>query len=197
MFLSALIPFIFLSKFGRETVGFKKTKRIGTIATAFIFGIVFSLFLYYLGIELFKSSFQNWYKYIGTSYNIPEVITANDKLLLFSIMASTGMIFSPIGEELFFRGIVQGSFAKSIGDKKASIIDSSAFAITHIAHFGLVFINGSWNFYIIPAILWVTSMFLVSILFFKMKKLSGSLLGAIFCHAGFNLGMIYSIFYLL
>ena len=48
------------------------------------------------------------------------------------------MIFSPIGEELFFRGIVHSSFAKSIGNFKASIIDSVAFALTHISHFGTI-----------------------------------------------------------
>ena len=107
------------------------------------------------------------------------------------------MIFSPIGEELFFRGIVHSSFAKSIGDEKASLAESSAFALTHISHFGLVFINSQWSFLVVPTLVWVISMFLVSVLFFIMKHYSGSILGAIICHAAFNLGMTYCIFYLL
>ena len=110
-------------------------------------------------------------------------------------MALTGMTFSPIGEELFFRGIVHSSFEKSIGEKKASIVDSCAFALTHISHFGLVFINNQWNFFMIPTIIWVTSMYLVSRLFFTFRKYSGSILGAMICHSAFNLGMIYCIFY--
>ena len=196
MLVSALVPFVFLSRYGRRAIGIRPTRRIGTLLLSLILGIAISLLLYLIGHELYGSSFQNWYQYIGKSYNIPEVISANDKLVLFAIMAGTGMIFSPIGEELFFRGIVQGSFAKSIGQKKASIVDSLAFSLTHIAHFGLVFVSGSWSFYPIPTLIWVAGMFLVSLLFFKMKKLSGSLLGAIFCHAGFNLGMIWCIFYL-
>lgn len=112
-------------------------------------------------------------------------------------MAFTGMTFSPIGEELFFRGIVHSSFAKSIGEKKASIVDGSAFALTHISHFGLVFINSKWEFFTIPTIIWVTSMFLVSVLFFTFRKYAGSISGAMICHSAFNLGMIYCIFYLL
>jgi len=166
------------------------------LIAAFIIGIALSLFLHVIGKLLYEDSFQNWYAYIGKSYNIPEVISASDKFTLFLVMAITGMIFSPIGEELFFRGVVHGSFAKSIGDQKASIVDSLAFALTHIAHFGLVFINGNWTFYFVPTLLWVIGMFLVSIVFFQMKKSSGSILGAILCHAGFNLGMIYCIFYL-
>lgn len=197
MFISALTPFIFLNKYGRKNIGIKGTGKIGGLILSLIIGIAFSLLLYIIGIELYGNSYQNWYEYVGKSYNIPKGISGNDKSTMFAIMASTGMIFSPIGEELFFRGIVHGSFAKSIGDKKASVVDSLAFATTHIAHFGLVFVSGIWNFYLIPTIIWVIGMFLVSVLFFKMKKLTNSLLGAIFCHAGFNLGMIYSIFYLL
>nr|WP_252735994.1 CPBP family intramembrane glutamic endopeptidase [Zobellia sp. B3R18] len=105
------------------------------------------------------------------------------------------MTFSPIGEEFFFRGIVHSSMATSLGDRKASLIDSSAFALVHISHFGLVFVNQEWRFLLVPTIIWVLSMFCVSILFYICRKRSGTILGAILCHAAFNLGMIYCIFY--
>ena len=197
MFISALIPFLFLSNFGKSLVGIKTTKKWEMLILAFFLGVAFSLILYYIGKELYDNTSKNWYVYIGRSYNIPVDISADDKRTMFMIMAITGMIFSPIGEEFFFRGIVHGSFAKSIGERKASFVDSLAFALTHLAHFGIVFINNKWNFYFTPTIIWLVGMFTVSILFFKMKKLTDSILGAIFCHAGFNLGMIYSIFYLL
>lgn len=197
MFISALVPFIFLNKYGRKQIGLKKTKKFHFLVLAIMFGIAGSLILYFLGEGLFGKSYENWYVYIGKSYNIPEGMLPYDKKIFFIIMAITGMTFSPIGEELFFRGIVHGSFAKSLGEKKASVIDSAAFALTHISHFGLVFIDKQWTFYIVPAIIWVLSMFLISVLFFVLKKYSDSLWGAIVCHSGFNLGMIYCIFYLL
>jgi membrane protease YdiL (CAAX protease family) len=197
MFISALIPFIFLNKYGRRQIGIRKTNKIHFIVIALIAGLAVSLLLYFLGTALYGNSYQNWYVYIGKSYNIPDGIIPRDKRLLFIIMAINGMIFSPIGEELFFRGIVHGSFAKSIGERKASIVDSAAFALTHISHFGLVFINSQWDFYIIPTIIWVLSMFFVSVLFFVLKRKTDSIWGAIICHAAFNFGMIYCIFYLL
>ena len=197
MVVSAIAPFIFLSKYGRGEIGITKPGKYKWLLAAFMAGLVFSLLLYFLGQSLYGSSYENWYAYIGKSYNIPAGINQHDKLILFTIMAITGMIFSPVGEELFFRGIVHSSFAKSMGDKRASVVDASAFAITHISHFGLVFINGQWKFFSIPTLLWVFSMFLVSILFFVCRKYSGSIVGAIICHAAFNLGMIYCIFYLL
>ncbi len=197
MTASAIAPFVFLSKYGRRTIGLTNPRKYYWLLFAIIFGLAFSFLLHFLGESIYQKTVENWYVYIGKSYNIPAEIASNDKLVLFAIMAITGMIFSPVGEELFFRGIVHSSFAKSIGDFKASIIDGAAFAVTHISHFGLVFVNNEWKFLTGPAMIWVAGMFLASMLFHLCKKKSGSLLGAIFCHAAFNLGMIYCIFYLL
>ncbi len=197
MVISAIVPFIFLSKNGVKIIGITKPTQYKWLLLAFISGLLFSMLLYLLGQVLYGNSLDNWYFYIGKSYNIPQAINQHDKTILFIITAVTGMIFSPIGEEFFFRGIVHTSFANSIGEKQASLVDSSAFACTHISHFGLVFINNQWKFVIIPALIWVVSMFCVSIVFIVSKKRSGSILGAILCHAAFNLGMIFCIFYLM
>ena len=197
MFVSAIAPFIFLTKYGRKEIGLTKPKRYDWLLIAFISGLAFSFLLHYLGQYFYGNTYENWYNYIGRSYKIPAGINFQDKKILFSIMAITGMTFSPVGEELFFRGIVHAGFAKSIGETKASLVDSTAFALTHISHFGLVFISNQWNLLTIPTLIWVSSMFIVSLLFFVCKRYSGSILGAIICHAAFNLGMIYCIFYLM
>ena len=105
------------------------------------------------------------------------------------------MTFSPIGEELFYRGLVHGSFVKILGEQKASVADSMAFALTHLAHFGIVYFLDSWHFLFVPALLWVVSMFMTSRVFFLCKEKTGSILGAILSHAAFNLTMMYFIFY--
>jgi uncharacterized protein len=197
MTISALVPFIFLSKYGRQKIGIKKPTNYKPLLIAFIAGLTASVFLYFLGQILYENSHENWYQYIGKSYKIPLGINQHDKLILFTIVAFTSMIFSPVGEELLFRGVIQASFSTSIGEKNASFVDSSAFALVHISHFGLVFNNNQWDFYTISAIIWAVSMFLVSLLFFKFKKYAGSILGAIVCHAAFNLGMTYCIFFLM
>lgn len=197
MLISAAAPFIFLSKYGRTKIGITRPKNYSWLFIAFAIGLLASLILYGIGHLLYGTTFENWYVYIGKSYKIPSAISSHDKTILFTVMVLTGMTFSPIGEELFFRGIVHTSFAESIGDKKASLVDSTAFALTHISHFGLVFVNSHWNLYPVPTFIWILSMFLVSLLFFLCKKRSGSLAGAIIAHAGFNAGMIYCIFYLL
>lgn len=195
MLISAIAPFVFLSKYGRKKIGINKPTDNRWLIIAFIIGIVFSILLYFLGETFYGNSYENWYNYIGKSYNIPQEIDEQSKLVLFSITAMIGMTFSPIGEELFFRGIVHSSFANSVGNRKASLIESSTFAIVHISHFGLVFHNQQWEFLFVPTLIWVLSMFIVSILFYVCRKRSGSILGAIICHSAFNLGMTYCIFY--
>jgi uncharacterized protein len=197
MTISAIAPFVFLSKYGRKEIGIKKPQNLKWLLVAFACGLIASVSLHFIGQILYDNSYQNWYQYVAKSYKIPTTITQTDRNVMFAIMAITGMTFSPIGEELFFRGIVHSSFAKSIGEKKASLVDSLAFALIHISHFGLVFINNKWGFFTIPTIIWVTSMFLVSLLFFTFRKKSDSILGAVICHSAFNLGMIFCIFYLL
>ena len=195
MILYALIPFIFLSKKGLKQVGIVKPKNYIWLFYSLLIGIAIASLLYVLGYLLYSTNTENWYVYIGNSYHIPEGIAGKDKFIFFLIMAITGMIFSPIGEELFFRGIVHESFSKSLGDKKASIIDSAAFALVHLSHFGIVYVSGAWKFLFIPSLLWVTGMFVLCLYFSYCRKKSGSILGSIVSHAGFNLAMIFWIFY--
>jgi membrane protease YdiL (CAAX protease family) len=121
--------------------------------------------------------------------------SAEDRLIYFIIYAVIGMLFSPIGEEFLYRGIAHESFAAQLGGRPAALIDAGAFALTHLAHFGVVFVAGAWAFLPLPALFWVTAMFVASLAFYRFRKLTGSLSGAVAAHAGFNLGMNWVIFY--
>src|SRR5687768_9029093 len=146
MLISALTPFIFLNKYGRHKIGIRNPQNYSWLPAAFVAGVAFSLLLYYLGDNLYKESFENWYRYIGQSYRIPPNMNLADRSNLFIVVALTSMLCSPIGEELFFRGIVHSAFAVNLGETKASFADSAAFALTHISHFGLVYVAGSCDF---------------------------------------------------
>jgi len=185
---SAIIPFLFLSKKGRVAIGLTKPANIKWLVFALLIGFFASVLLHYIGKIAYGNSYRNWYYYIAQSL---------DRRLDFWILAIPSMVFSPIGEEFYFRGIVHTSIAKSFGESKATMADGLAFAVTHISHFGLVFINGALQFYFLPTLIWVTAMFMCSLLFFYCKTKTNSLLGAVFCHAAFNFGMIFCIFYLL
>jgi uncharacterized protein len=197
MIVSVLAPFIFLSKYGRQKAGLVQPVKYQSLLIAFALGLLASLLLHFAAQALYGSGHENWYAYIGKSYKIPEGINAGDKNILFMVMAITGMLFSPVGEEFFFRGMVHSCFHQSWGSKAASLADGLAFSLVHLSHFGIVYFNSTWHFLPVPAALWVAGMFLISLLFIYCKKLSHSIWGAVVCHSAFNLGMIYCIFYLL
>lgn len=191
-----LAPFIFLSGSGRKKIGMTLPGRWHWIPIAFVSGMLCCAVLFWLAESLYGKGPENCFVYISRTYRQYEMnLSANNRLLFFLIYAGVGMSFSPFGEELFYRGLDHGSFVARMGENKASIADSAAFAITHLAHFGIVYISGQWQFFIIPAMVWMTGMFLASRLFFYLKQKTGSLAGAVAGHAGFNFAMTYFIFY--
>jgi len=191
-----LSPLIFLTKKGRTFIGIKMPSNYYWLFYSFIAGVLICILIYGIGVLLFKHTFSNWFVYISKSYNVSGIVfNSSQRQTYFLIYALTGMTFSPIGEELFYRGLVHGSFVEKLGEQRASTVDSLAFALTHLAHFGIVYISGGWQFLFIPALLWVLSMFVTSKIFFICKEKTGSILGAIISRAAFNLTMMYFIFY--
>jgi membrane protease YdiL (CAAX protease family) len=190
-----ILPFIYLSKKGRKYIGFTKIKNWRWFFYSIGIGGITSIVVFYIGFLIYQNTNYNWFTYIGKPFEIYGDLNPSDKQTYFVISAIIAMTFSPIGEEVFYRGMVHGCFESNFGKTKASYIDSLAFAITHLAHFGIVFLNGKWEFLIIPSILWMTLMFFTSRLFFLCKEKSGSIVGAIISHSAFNLVMMYVIFY--
>lgn len=193
--MMSIAPLLFLTRKGRRHIGICKPKNYYWLLFSFLSGLLFCLLFYFISDVFFGKNIANSFVYISKSYNVDNTLTGSDKLIYFLIYSVTAVTFSPVGEELFYRGIVHGSFIERMGDRRASLIDSGAFALTHLAHFGIIYHLGGWDFLFLPSILWVATMFLVSQLFFVCRIKSGSLAGAILCHAGFNLAMMYVIFY--
>lgn len=190
-----IIPFILLSKQGRQYIGIKKPANSFWLIYSFLLGCGFCALMFGCASLIYGDTIANSFVYISRSYTIPHELLETKRLMFFAMFSLVGMTFSPIGEELLYRGVIHGSFVGQFGERKASIFDSLAFALTHLAHFGIVYNLGNWSFLPVPAILWVISMFIASQLFFFCKQKTGSILGAIVCHAGYNVGMMYFIFY--
>ena len=191
-----MAPWIFLSRNGRKKMGLKKPKRVIWLIPAFLLGGLLCLFSYWLADLFYSDSIDNWFVYISRSYsNLPKDLSPSDKWIYFYIYAGISMTFSPIGEEFFYRGIVHECFATKWSDRVASYADSPAFSITHLAHFGIIYHLGQWTFRAAPAMLWMLLLFFICIFFSMARKKSDSILGAVLAHAGFNLAMMYVIFF--
>lgn len=123
-----LFPFIFLTRKGRRTIGIRKPKNYKWIIISFLTGILYCIIMFAVAKLIYQQTISNWFVYISNSYKISKVsLSATDRLIYFGIYGLIGMTFSPIGEELFYRGIVHTAFIKRFGETKASVIDSLAF----------------------------------------------------------------------
>lgn len=191
-----VLPLLLLTKKGRQFVSIRRAKSFKWLLFSFLLGVISCTLIYLIGQLLFDSTLSNWFIYISKSFSAAKVgLTPDNKFVFFLVFATVSMIFSPFGEEFLYRGIIHKSFASKLGENKASIVDSSAFALTHLAHFGIIYSNNTWRFLLVPAILWIIIIYLTGRLFHFCKIKTNSVFGAVICHAGFNLTMVYFIFY--
>ena len=115
---------------------------------------------------------------------------------LFLIFTVPALLFSPIGEEIFFRGFLQESLTTKFSYQRSMVIDSLFFALIHLFHHGIVKDKtGMVQFYPLSGLIWVFLMFITAMALALLKKKSGSIYPAIVAHAIFNLIMNLCIFY--
>jgi hypothetical protein len=197
IFISMMVlPYVILTEKGRKYVKIQKPKNLLSLFLSFLFGMMICMVIFLLGKALYGDALSNWFKYIGESYPIDfNAVSPADKKIYFYVFLGIGITFSPLGEELLYRGLVHGCFLKECGERKSSIIDSAAFGLTHLAHFGIIYNDDKWSIYFIPALIWVSLIFITGLIFNVCKSMSDSVLGAIVCHMTFNITMTYLIFY--
>ena len=190
-----VLPFIFLTSAGRRQIGLTKSNSPLAYATAILYGVLAATLCFGLGIVLFDKSPDNWFITIR-NYYIGQIPGAMDMpLRTFFIFATVpALIFSPIGEEIFFRGFLQDALQSRFGLQVSMVIESGIFGLVHLFHHGLVRTNGVIQFYPLSGMLWVILMFLTAYGFALLRKRSGSIYPAIAAHAVFNLTMNICIF---
>jgi membrane protease YdiL (CAAX protease family) len=123
-----------------------------------------------LAVAMYGLGVGNPFVYISNSYaNVRQPLSETDRLIFFAVFAVIGVTFSPIGEELFYRGLVHESLAGAWGNRSAAVVEAGAFAAAHLAHFGIVYVAGEWSLLPVPALLWVAAMFASALVFYAFR----------------------------
>lgn len=194
----AVAPWVLLNRDGRRAIGIRRPTRWWGLPIALAAGAAACTIVFALASALWQQTTSNPFAYIAGSYSaVPAELGANDRVIYFVIFAVIGMLFSPIGEELLYRGVAHDALATRLGERRAALIEAGAFALVHLAHFGIVYVSGAWAFLPGPAVFWLAAMFGVALLFLAHRRLTGSLWGAVAAHAGFNVAMTALIFFAL
>ena len=186
------LPWLISSKDARKMMGFRSAKL-----RWFAAGPLVALFV------LFSTAGVTWWIFWDTDSNwfvrhalamqeslsgVPENTVLSTKFLIVTIPA---MVFSPFGEEFLFRGYLLAAFSAKLGASVAMIFQAAAFALVHLAHYGLQ------PFQPELILVWLPSMFLAGYMFGWITVKSGSVWCAVLSHSVYNLGMNAIVFFFL
>lgn len=192
----ALTPLVLLTRSGRARIGLNWRPRLAGLGLGVLLGAGCCVVLIATAGLLFAAPGDNAFVHVAGTYSaLPDQMDETLRLIMFAVFALIGMSFSPIGEELFYRGLVHESFVARLGENRAACVDAAAFAVVHLAHFGLVWRGAGWVLLPAPALWWLCGMFATALAFTWARRASGSVLGAVAGHAAFNLAMTAWIFY--
>jgi len=190
--LMAAMPWMLLKPEGRRQIGL--TQASGFYLPALAMGAAAALICFGVGILLFGSTRDNWFVTIGNSYRSIMDTSHFSIAMLHAVFTVPALIFSPIGEEIFFRGLLQRTLEEHFDIQASTILECAAFGLVHLCHHGLL--RTAAGIVLLPAsgALWVALMFLTALLFARIRKRTGSIYPSMASHAAFNLTMNIVIF---
>lgn len=189
-------PFLLLSREDRTAIGLARFRAPVLWARAFASGAAISLIVFVSAWALYGTSAGHPFASVRNSF-LSGVIPPLSTFGQFLLFTGPALIFSPIGEEFFCRGVIA-----RLGEKAASPIlgvamSAFVFASLHLMHHGIVRSADGWSFMAGPGALWFAQTFAISIAFSMIRRAGGSIWLAVAAHAGFNLVMnaiIFSLF---
>jgi membrane protease YdiL (CAAX protease family) len=193
--LMALTPHIFLSREGRRRAGFRLPRRPLWILWGLLLGALAAVLCYWLGVTLFGDTPDNWFVSVRGSFPVRAGMGELTTAQIFWIVSIPSLIFSPLGEEIFFRGFLQQVVEERSNHRRGVLVDAGCFALVHLFHHGIQRLDGGFRILPISGALWMALIFGVGVLFAFLRRRTGSLAAPIVSHAAFNLTMNFAIFY--
>ncbi len=189
----AVLPWVVLSPHGRHQIGLKLPTGALWLGVALALGVGFASLCFASGFLLYGQGPDNWFVSVANNYRAHP--TAGFSLLqLHLTFTLAALLFSPIGEELFFRGFLQKVLEQRLTPNASATVQSGLFALVHLCHHGIL--ATAAGFVLLPgsAALWVLLMFTLSLGLSWLRRASDSLLPPVLAHAAFNGAMNSFIF---
>jgi membrane protease YdiL (CAAX protease family) len=192
--LMAAAPWILLNREGRRQIGLRTPTSFWQYPPAVLSGAVAALACFALGMMLFGNGADNWFTSVASNYRNTMDTSGFSLPKLYLFFTLPALLFSPIGEEIFFRGMLQRSLEERLSVNASTTIECAAFGIVHLCHHGLVLGVSGVTVRPFSGALWVLLMFVVALMFAVIRRRSGSLFPAMAAHAAFNATMNFVIF---
>lgn len=187
------LPWIVLSPHGRYQIGLKFPTSGSYFLGALAIGIAAAGLCFVLGYLLYGTTADNWFVSVARSYQ--QQPTQGLSLLQLHLMFTiAACLFSPIGEELFFRGFLQKVLEQRLSARASTHLQGALFALVHLCHHGILATAAGLALLPGSGALWVLLMFALAWSLAWLRRASDSLLPAVLAHAAFNATMNACIF---
>ena len=192
--LMAVAPWALLNQRGRNEIGLTLPSGLSHYTWATVVGALAAITCFFIGYALFGTGEGNWFMSTANYYYTSLDTTGFTIVKLHLVFTLPALAFSPIGEEIFFRGLLQRALEEQLSIKSSTIVECAVFGVVHLCHHGLLFTAAGITILPFSAGIWVILMFSVALLFAWHRRRSGSLYPAIVSHSSFNLTMNIIIF---
>lgn len=190
----ALMPWLLMNAEGRRQIGLRRPVRASAYLPAVGLGVIASVACFAAGAMLFGRGSENWFVSIANNYRGILDTTGMPLWQLHAMFTLPALMFTPVAEELFFRGVLQRTLEQHLPARASTAVECGAFAVVHLCHHGLVSGMSGLGWMPLSATLWMILMFLTAWTFAGIRRRSGSLYPAMASHAAFNLTMNVLIF---
>lgn len=184
------IPFVFLSRHGRSQIGLTARFRARWVLWGVVSGVLAAVGTGMLGLLLFARSPDNWYVTVGATMLGDPRLRSLPPEALFLALAIPAALFSPVGEELFFRGVFHESIAGHAGHGVAAVVTGSSFGLMHVFHHGISAGPAGVDVRVVSGLFWVLLTLGLGLMLTACRRRSGSIWPAVLCHAAFNVTMV-------
>jgi uncharacterized protein len=195
--LMMLMPWLLLTAPARRQIGLAHATSATWYGVAVIAGVTAASLCYVIGVMLFDRGADNWFVSVANNYRSTMNTASMDVLRLHLIFTIPALLFSPIGEEIFFRGFLQQALEEKFSATTSTLSEAGLFGVVHLCHHGLFLTAAGIGIHPVSGAIWVTLMFATALLFAWLRQRSGSLYPAMLCHAAFNATMNVWIFSML
>jgi membrane protease YdiL (CAAX protease family) len=187
------LPWLLLSPHGRYQIGLKFPTSGAWFAAALAIGAAAASLCFVIGFLLYGATPENWFVSVARSYRSQPTpgFTLLQLHLTFTIVAC---LFSPIGEELFFRGFLQKVLEQRLSVRASTHLEAGLFALVHLCHHGILVTAAGVALLPASGALWVLLMFALAWSLAWLRRAGDSLLPAVLAHAAFNATMNSFIF---
>jgi membrane protease YdiL (CAAX protease family) len=185
-----LTPFLFLSVHGRTTLGLSRAPEPAWIPWAILLGAVSAVVAWWVGLLLFGQSQDNWYVTVSATLMRDPRLGGMGPSALFLTLAIPAALFSPMGEELFFRGVFHDAVAERLGQEAATAANAAAFGLMHLFHHGVALSPAGVDWRPVSGLLWVVITMGLGVLFTVCRQRGGSIWAPVVAHSAFNVSMV-------